>query len=73
VYGLKHQKEKRSPDEIKDRGQVRAMWQWVRDLDEQNLLWCEFCRPVEIETGSKEDLATQLTEGWIVGSGQKLP
>ena len=21
------------PDEIKDRGQVRAMWQWARDLD----------------------------------------
>jgi len=56
------------PDEVKDRGQVRAMWQWARDLDEQNLLWCEFCRPVEIETGSKEDLATQLTEGWILGS-----
>jgi hypothetical protein len=56
------------PDEIKDRGQVRAMWHWARDLDEQNLLWCEFCRPVEIETGSKEDLATQLTEGWILGS-----
>ena len=56
------------PDEIKDRGQVRAMWHWARDLDEQNLLWCEFCRPVEIETGSKEDLAIQLTEGWILGS-----
>jgi hypothetical protein len=55
------------PDEIKDRGQVRAMWHWARDLDEQNLLWFEFCRPVEIETGSKEDLATQLTEGWILG------
>jgi hypothetical protein len=22
-----------------------------------NLLWCEFCRPIEVETGSKEDLA----------------
>src|SRR5262249_54757058 len=54
------------PDEIKDRGQVRAMWEWARDLDEQNLLWCEFCRPLEIETGSKEDLAIQLTEGWIL-------
>src|SRR5262249_61550841 len=51
------------PDEIKDRGQVRAMWEWARDLDEQNLLWCVFCRPLEIETGSKEDLAIQLTEG----------
>jgi precorrin-8X/cobalt-precorrin-8 methylmutase len=56
------------PDEIKDRGQVRAMWRWARDLDRENLLWCEFCRPIEIETGSKEDLAIQLTEGWILGS-----
>jgi hypothetical protein len=26
-------------------------------------LWREFCRPIEVETGSKEDLAIQLTEG----------
>jgi hypothetical protein len=39
-------------DEIKDRGQVRAMWQWARDLDCDNLLWREFCRPIEVETGS---------------------
>jgi hypothetical protein len=32
-----------------------------------NLLWREFCRPIEVETGSKEDLAIQLTEGWILG------
>jgi precorrin-8X/cobalt-precorrin-8 methylmutase len=56
------------PDEIKDRGQVRAMWQWARDLDSDNLLWREFCRPVEIEAGSREDLAIQLTEGWILGA-----
>jgi hypothetical protein len=55
------------PDEIKDRGQVRAMWQWDRDLDQDNLLWREFCRPIEVETGSKEDLAIQLAEGWILG------
>jgi hypothetical protein len=55
------------PDEIKDRGQVRAMWQWARDLDRDDLLWREFCRPIEVETGSKEDLAIQLTEGWILG------
>jgi hypothetical protein len=52
------------PDEIKD----RAMWQWARDLDRDNLLWREFCRPIEVETGSKEDLGIQLTEGWILGS-----
>jgi precorrin-8X/cobalt-precorrin-8 methylmutase len=56
------------PDEIKDRGQVRAVWQWACDLDCADLLWREFCRPIEIETGSKEDLAIQLTEGWILGA-----
>ena len=56
------------PDTIKDRGQVRTMWQWARDLDRQNLFWREFCRPAEIETGSKEDIAIQLTEGWILGA-----
>ena len=55
------------PDEIKDRGQVRAMWQWACDLDRDDLLWREFCRPIEIKTGSKEDIAIQLTEGWILG------
>jgi hypothetical protein len=30
------------PDEIKDRGQVRAMWYWARDFDRDNLLWREF-------------------------------
>jgi len=30
------------------------MWQWARDLDRDNLLWREFCRPIEVETGSKE-------------------
>jgi hypothetical protein len=27
----------------KGRGQVRAMWQWARDLDRDDLLWREFC------------------------------
>ena len=56
------------PDEIKDRGQVRAMWQWAWDLDCDDLLWREFCRPIEVETGSKEDIAIQLTEKWILGA-----
>jgi len=55
-------------DVIKDRGQVRAMWEWARALDRENLLWLEFARPVEIESGSPEDIAVQLTEGWILGS-----
>jgi hypothetical protein len=45
----------------------RGKKQWARDLDRDNLLWREFCRPIEVETGSKEDLAIQLTEGWILG------
>lgn len=54
------------PDRIKDRGQVRAMWECSRDLDQQELLWCEFCRPIDIDPSSKEDIAIQLTEGWIL-------
>jgi precorrin-8X/cobalt-precorrin-8 methylmutase len=55
------------PDTIKDRGQVRAMWEWAVELDRQNLLWFEFGRPAEIDPGSPEDIAIQLTEGWILG------
>jgi hypothetical protein len=44
------------------------MWEWVSYLDRENLLWLEFCRPVEIDPGSPEDIAVQLTEGWIIGS-----
>ena len=32
-------------DSIKDRGQVRAMWHWARDLDAKNLLINEFAIP----------------------------
>jgi hypothetical protein len=55
-------------DAIKDRGQVRSMWEWACELDRQDLLWFEFSRPIEIEPGSPEDIAVQLTEGWIPGS-----
>jgi len=44
------------------------MWEWARDLDLQDLLWFEFSRPAEIDLGSKEDIAIQLTEGWIQGA-----
>ncbi len=54
-------------DTIKDRGQVRTMWDWARNLDLKDLLWFEFARPVEIDPGSPEDIAVQLTEGWILG------
>ena len=55
-------------DAIKDRGQVRSMWEWACELDRQELLWFEFARPAEIEPGTPEDIAVQLTEGWILGS-----
>jgi hypothetical protein len=45
-----------------------AAWEWARDLDRKDQLWYEFARPVEIDPGSKEDIAIQLTEGWILGS-----
>jgi precorrin-8X/cobalt-precorrin-8 methylmutase len=55
-------------DLIKDRGQVRSMWAWARDLDRQELPWSEFARPTEIDPGSPEDIAILLTEGWILNS-----
>jgi precorrin-8X/cobalt-precorrin-8 methylmutase len=55
-------------DLIKDRGQVRSIWEWARDLDRQEMLWFEFARPTEIDPGSPEDIAIQLTEGWILGA-----
>jgi hypothetical protein len=60
------------PDPIKDRGQVHAMWEWARDLDRQDQLWYEFARPADIDPGSKEDIAVQLTEGWILGSSPTI-
>jgi hypothetical protein len=44
------------------------MWEWACELDRQELLWFEFARPAEIEPGTPEDIAVQLTEGWILGS-----
>lgn len=39
------------PDPIKDRAQVRAMWEWVREVDRYNMLWLEFARPVDVDPG----------------------
>ena len=47
------------------------MWEWACELDRQELLWFEFARPVEIDPGTPEDIAVQLTEGWI--SARPLP
>jgi hypothetical protein len=60
------------PDPIKDRGQVHAMWEWACDLDRQDQFWYEFARPADIDAGSKEDIAVQLTEGWIPGSSPTI-
>lgn len=54
-------------DPIKDRGQVRAMWHWARDLDAKNLLIKEFEIPPGITSGSQEDALIRREEGWILG------
>ncbi len=54
-------------DEIKDRGQVRAMWQWARDLDAQGLLAKEFAIPSRILSDSPDDVVIRSEEGWILG------
>lgn len=54
-------------DTIKDRGQVRAMWHWARDLDASNALIHEFAIPPGIESGSAEDDIIRSEEGWILG------
>jgi hypothetical protein len=54
-------------DTIKDRGQVRAMWRWARDLDARNSLINEFAIPPGIESGSAEDHIIRREEGWILG------
>ena len=55
------------PDTIKDRGQVRAMWHWARDLDATNSLGKEFATPHGITSGSAEDHIIRFEEGWILG------
>ena len=57
----------RLSDPIKDRGQVRAMWQWARDLDASNLLIKEFAIPPGIVSKSAEDSVIRSEEGWILG------
>lgn len=54
-------------DSIKDRGQVRAMWHWARELDVKGQLADEFARPPGIAPGATEDLTIRHEEGWILG------
>ena len=54
-------------DTIKDRGQVRAMWHWARDLDAKDLLIREFAIPPGVTSGSPDDTLIRTEEGWILG------
>jgi precorrin-8X/cobalt-precorrin-8 methylmutase len=54
-------------DTIKDRGQVRAMWHWARNLDAKDLLIRELAIPPGITSGSQEDTVIRREEGWILG------
>jgi precorrin-8X/cobalt-precorrin-8 methylmutase len=54
-------------DTIKDRGQVRAMWYWARELDAKHLLVREFAIPPGITSGSQDDTVIRGEEGWILG------
>jgi precorrin-8X/cobalt-precorrin-8 methylmutase len=51
-------------DAILDRGQVRAVWQWARDLDKQDRLRTRFQRPQRL-TADQEAIA-RCEEGWIL-------
>jgi len=54
-------------DTIKDRGQVRVMWQWARDLDAKDFLVNEFAIPAGVASGSRDDVVIRSEEGWILG------
>jgi hypothetical protein len=41
------------PDDIKDRGQVRAIWQWARDLDRDNLRGASFVARSKLRRAQK--------------------
>ncbi len=62
-------------DAIKDRGQVRAMWHWARDLDAKGTLVNELAIPSGIRADSADDVAIREEEGWILGcpSGSSPP
>jgi len=51
-------------DEIVDRGQVRAMWHWARDLDNGNNLRARFERPNGLN--DEQDVTVRGEEGWVL-------
>jgi hypothetical protein len=67
IYPSVHGKECLA-DPIKDRGQVRTMWHWARDLDAKGLLVQEFAIPAGVLSGSTDDVIIRSEEGWILGS-----
>jgi precorrin-8X/cobalt-precorrin-8 methylmutase len=54
-------------DTVKDRGQVRAMWHWARDLDAKGAFAREFAIPAGVVAGSPDEVAIREEEGWILG------
>lgn len=60
-------------DLVRDRGQVRGMWHWARNLDAQGLLIDEFKIPQGIVSGSREDEVIRSEEGWILGCPPNPP
>lgn len=53
-------------DDIKDRGQVRAMWTWARDTDRAGQLQARFAIPAGILPGSSQEQTIVQEEGWIL-------
>jgi len=51
-------------DDVRDRGQVRAMWHWARDLDRTNALLARFARPPAVTPGDEQAVITE--EGWVL-------
>jgi len=51
-------------DQIVDRGQVRAMWHWARDLDNEDELRARFERPNELN--DEQDVTVRSEEGWVL-------
>jgi precorrin-8X/cobalt-precorrin-8 methylmutase len=54
------------PDTVRDRGQVRAMWEWAKALDSQGILQQRFACPTNVTPGSQDDLTIRTDEGWIL-------
>jgi hypothetical protein len=54
-------------DAIKDRGQVRALWHWARDLDAVDGLAPQFACPAGVSRGSRVESRILGEEGWILG------